>query len=410
MIGTWLIVLIVLTFAFRLVLSILNYRHRHRPVPEVASGIYDDEAYQKWLSYFMENFRFSLFHKSVDLVLIIVLLVTHAFGFLERLTDGWFANPIPATLSFLGLYVFFRLVVGLPFSYYETFVIEEKYGFNRQTRKGFVTDLIKQLVLIVVLGGGVISLLMFLYLRFASMFLLYGWIGLTVILFLIFILNTKVFVRMFNKLTPLEDGELKDAIVSFVEKSGYQIKAISTMDASKRSTKVNAFFSGFGKFKEIVLFDTLVDKLTTDEIIAVLAHEIAHGKFKDAWRMIFQQVLILGLYVAIIGFTVSSDALAQAFGLSGAHFGFGLLLFFILIEPIGLILSILTNHLSRVAEYRADRYAASMGYKDAMQNAFCKLARENFAQLTPHPLYVFFYYSHPAIPDRLEAITAVSDA
>ncbi|TVP85793.1 MAG: M48 family peptidase, partial [Acholeplasmataceae bacterium] len=166
----------------------------------------------------------------------------------------------------------------------------------------------------------------------------------------------------------------------------------------------------FGKFKEIVLFDTLVDKLTTDEIIAVLAHEIAHGKFKDAWRMMFQQVLILGLYVAIIGFTVSSDALAQAFGLSGAHFGFGLLLFFILVEPIGLILSILTNHLSRVAEYRADRYAASMGYKDAMQNAFCKLARENFAQLTPHPLYVFFYYSHPSIPDRLEAIAAVSDA
>lgn len=406
--GISIIVLITLLFSFKLALSILNYRHRTQPIPENVKSVYDKNAYAKWLEYSMANFRLSLFEKSFHFILLIVLLLSGFFGFLEETTDSWFnGGTIHATLAFLGIYFLIRMITDLPFNYYKTFVIEERFGFNRQTTKGFAIDRAKSLILVVFLGGGLVTLLMVLYREFSNMFFLYAWLALVIIMFFVFILVTKVFIRLFNRLEPLEEGELREAIVSFVNDSGYRIKSISKMDASKRSTKLNAFFSGMGRFKEIVLFDTLIDKLSTDEIVAVLAHEIAHGKNKDTIRAFLLQIFMLGIYALVIGWTVSSDAIATDFGLSGAHFGFGLLLFSIIIGPIQLIISPLTSHLSRIAEYKADRYSAMQGYKSAMQRALIKLARENFSNLTPHPLFVFFYYDHPTISNRLRSIDAL---
>jgi STE24 endopeptidase len=404
MIAFILVSLIIFMYVIRLILSILNYKHRTQSIPDNVKHVYDEESYQKWLAYDMENFRFSLITNTVNLVISIVFLLSGFFGLLEQISNQISSGPIISNLIFLGLYFLITFFIGIPFSYYDTFKIEERYGFNKQTLKGFISDKIKNLILVVILGGGVVSLLNFLYIQFDQMFFLFAWIALVLIMLIMLMLNTKVFVKLFNKLTPLEDGELKTRIYEFVELSGYKIKSISTMDASKRSTKLNAFFSGFGKFKEIVLFDTLIEKLTVDEVIAVLAHEIAHGKHKDVLRMFIQQILVFGLYAFIIGLVVSSDALAQAFGLSSAHFGFGLLLFFILINPIDMILSLLFNHFSRVAEYKADRYAAQSGYLEAMKSALTTLARENFANLTPHPLYVLFYYSHPSISNRIQSL------
>jgi len=408
--GTFIIIMLTLLFAFKLTLSLLNYQHRTKPIPENVKSVYDQDAYAKWLDYSMANFRLSLFEKSFHFVLLIVLLLSGFFGFLERLTNAWMdGHTIFATLAFLGIYYLLRMLTDLPFDYYKTFIIEERFGFNKQTTKGFVSDQIKSCLLVVILGGGLVTLLMVLYREFSSMFFIFAWLSLVVIMFFVFILVTKFFIRLFNKLEPLEEGELREAIETFVIDSGYRIKSISRMDASKRSTKLNAFFSGMGRFKEIVLYDTLIDKMSTDEIVAVLAHEIAHGKNKDTIRAFLLQIFMLGIYVFVIAWTVSSDAIATDFGLSGAHFGFGLLLFTILIGPIQLLISPLTSHLSRVAEYKADRYAAEHGYRHAMHDALIKLARENFSNLTPHPLFVFFYYDHPTISNRLRSIDSLDE-
>ena len=235
---------------------------------------------------------------------------------------------------------------------------------------------------------------------------MYAWLILTIVMVILFVLNTKVFVKIFNKLTPLPDGELRSQINILAEKVGFNVKAISVMDASKRSTKLNAFFSGLGKTREVVLYDTLIEKLDDQEILSVLAHELGHAVHKDVTRMLGLQIVLFGLYAVVIGFILQSASLAQAFGLSGVHLGFSLILFSILISPLELILSIPINFISRKAEYAADAFAAKLVGKDSTMNAFKVLAQENLANLTPHPVYVWVHYSHPTIPQRLEAISS----
>jgi STE24 endopeptidase len=234
-----------------------------------------------------------------------------------------------------------------------------------------------------------------------------AWIALSLLLIILFALNTKVFIKLFNRLTPLPDGDLKSAIISLATKTGFQAKAIYTMDASKRSSKLNAFFSGFGPIREIALFDTLIAKLKEAEILAVLAHEIGHAKHFDELRLVLQNILIFGLYAAVINLTVSNVDLANAFGFSGAFFGFGLIVFTILIEPLDFLLGIPVNYLSRRAEFAADRFAVKQGYQKAMLSALKTLVTENYGNLTPHPLQVLLTYSHPPMSLRLAAIEAI---
>jgi STE24 endopeptidase len=407
MISSIVIGLVALMYIIDLVIALVNYNHRNQPIPEIAKDIYDQEKYQKWLSYFMETHRFQVIVKTLSTVFLLVLLGFGFFGFLEKLTVSWFSHPILQTLAFLGVFFLINMLISLPFDYYATFVIEEKYGFNKTTRKTFFVDLLKSLLLAAVLGGGLVALLNAIYLEFANnlwFFVLYAWLILTIVMIILFVLNTKVFVKIFNKLTPLPEGELREKIHSLAEKVGFNVKAISVMDASKRSTKLNAFFSGLGKTREVVLYDTLVEKLDDEEILSVLAHELGHAVHKDIPRMLALQIAMFGLYAVVIGFILQSDALAQAFGLSGVHLGFGLLLFSILMAPLDLLISLPVNAISRKAEYAADAFAAKYAGKVSTMKALKLLAQENLANLTPHPVYVKVHYNHPTIPQRLEAI------
>lgn len=407
MINSLVIGLVALMYGIDLIITLVNYRHRNQPIPEIARDIYDQEKYEKWLSYFMETMRFEVIVKSVSTGLLLLILGFGVFGNLESLTIQWFKHPILQTLAFLGIFAILTFLVSLPFDYYETFVLEEKFGFNKTTHKTFIIDHLKSLLLTALLGGGLIALLNALYVRFIDqiwIFVLSAWLVLTVVMVVLFVLNTKVFVKIFNKLTPLPEGEFKDKIHALAEKVGFSVKAISVMDASKRSTKLNAFFSGLGKTREVVLFDTLVDKLEEEEVLSVLAHELGHAVHKDVPRMLGIQIALFGVYAVLIGFILQSAALAQAFGLSGVHFGFSVVLFSIFISPLELLLGFPMNYMSRKAEYAADAFATKYVGKDPTMGAFKVLAQENLANLTPHPLYVLIHYSHPTIPERLTAI------
>lgn len=402
-----LIALVAVMYALDLAITLVNHRHSKGPIPAHARDIYDAEKYAKWLDYSLATLRHGVVVKTVMTALLLAFLAFGFFGWLETITNAWVAHPILQTLAFLGVFSLLSALLNLPFDYYATFVIEEKFGFNKSTRSTFFLDALKGLLLTFVLGGGIIALLNWLYLTFLDrlwLFILSAWLALAVIMVVVFVLNTKVFVKIFNKLTPLPDDELKQKIEAMAARVGFNVKAISVMDASKRSTKLNAFFSGLGKTREVVLFDTLVEKLKQEEVLSVLAHELGHAVHKDVPRLLGVQILAFGLYAALVGLLLQSPELAQGFGLSAAHFGFSIVLFSILIEPISLLLGIPMNFVSRKAEYAADAFAARLAGAEPTLSALRTLAQENLANLNPHPLYILIHYSHPPIPERLRAI------
>jgi STE24 endopeptidase len=286
-------------------------------------------------------------------------------------------------------------------------VIEEEFGFNKTTPKVFVSDKIKQILLTVILGGAFVSGLYFLFEAFQDSLLLFViilWLSVMVIFGLLSYLYTAVFVKIFYKIEPIEEGTLRTRIESLAEEVGFKVKAISKLNASKRSSKMNAFFSGFGKQKEIVFFDTLLDKMGEDEILAVLAHEFAHGKHKDVQRNFIQQFIMVGLFVFLIYFILTSPNLYTAFGFEEVFLGFGIILFSVLGSPLSFVFGIPTSYLSRKAEYKADAFAVKMMGQEAMASALKILARDSLSDLNPHPLYVRFNYSHPPMHLRLGAI------
>jgi len=399
--------LISLMFFIDLFVSLINYNYRNKPIPSNVKDIYEKEEYQKWLNYTMENVRLNIIEKSFNTLLIIALLVLGLFGFLQGWTSAKFASPILETLVFLGVFYVITTVVAIPFKYYSTFRIEEKYGFNKVTKKIFVIDIVKGIIVSSVLLGSIIAAFSLIFIEFANdiwLFSLVSWLFLSVVIIILFVLSAKIFVKIFNKLTPIEDGELKNRIKELSTKVGFSISAISVMDASKRSTKLNAFFSGLGKTREVVLFDTLIEKLSDDEILAVLAHELGHAMNKDAPKMLFQRIITFGVFAFVLGLIMQTPIVMTAFGLDGIHLGFGLILFMILIGPIDLIMRIPINYLSRKAEYAADQFSVKYVDKKHMMSALTVLVKENYANLNPHPLYVVLNYSHPPMALRLEAI------
>lgn len=399
--------LIIVIYLIDVTVTIINDRHSRQPLPEHTRGIYDDTQYNRWLAYSLANLRHGLLAKTVLTGLLLVLLASGTFGWLERLTSSWFQQPLLQTLAFLGAFGFLNFIISLPFNYYRIFVIEEQFGFNKTTHRTFILDMLKSIALATVLGGVVISLLFLLYTTFSEqlwVFILAAWATLSLIIVVLFALNTRIFVKLFNKLTPLPEGELRDEIEALARQAGFEVRAISVMDASKRSSKLNAFFSGLGRTREVVLFDTLLEKLKKEQILSVLAHELGHAVHKDVPRLLGMQIVVLAIYAVLIGFILQTPALAQAFGLSGVHFGFSLVLFGILAEPLDLLLSFPVNAISRRAEYAADAFAARLAGTEPTASALRILAQENLANLNPHPLYVLLHYTHPPIPERLRAI------
>ncbi len=394
-------------FVFEFFISILNYRYKNQPIPENVQGLYDKDKYKKWLDYSMANFKFGIVSNTLTTVVMLLLLSLGAFGFFEELSIEVSSSALLQTLLFLLMYYVISFMMSLPLSYYRVFRIEESFGFNKMTKKLFIVDKIKSFILTVIFGGGIISLLFVIFEAFSNIwiFILIAYVVIFVVMLALFLFN-GVFVRIFNKLTLLEEGSLKEKIDALALSLGFEVKRIYVMDGSKRSTKLNAFFSGLGKTKEVVLFDTLIDKSTEDQILAVLAHELGHATHKDTLKGLIQQLFVIGLYVLVLGFILTTVDLHTAFYLSNVHFGFSIILMSILLSPVNTLLGLYTNYVSRVHEYKADAFAAKHTSKEAMISALKLLVVENFANLTPHPLYVKLYYSHPPISSRIASVEA----
>ncbi len=402
--------LILFMFTLDLGVSLLNYAQRIKPLEENIKNIYDEAQYQLWLAYMMEKNRLETIQKTFNLIVLVSLLSFGYFSYLESVSQNISSDGLLQTMIFLALYMGMQLILGLGFEWFDTFKIEAKYGFNKTSTKTFWIDQLKGLVLGSVLLGGLVIVMQSLFITFSKQlgsFILVFWIFISFMMILFFVLNTKILLRLFNKLKPIEDETLKNEIDTLAKKTGFEVKAIFIMDASKRSTKLNAFFSGLGKMREVVLYDTLIAKLSQDQILAVLAHELGHAKHKDTLRMLVIQILVFEIYALGIGFILQTSSLSTTFGLQGLNFGFSIILFIILIEPVGLLIGIPINALSRSAEYKADAFAVKMTSKEAISGALKILVTENFSNLSPHPLYVLLHYSHPPLSRRLSAIDKV---
>lgn len=411
------ILIVILTLVLETTISVLNYRRRSQPIPENVRDVYDSAQYKRWLDYTMETHRLAMFSRVFNTGTLIAMLLFNGFPFLAQRADDLTGHEILRILVFLGMVYLLQYILNLGFKLYRTFGIESRYGFNATTPRVFVQDQIKSVILGLLLGGGLLYCLLWLYFNLfeassqsgsGSAWIrvwLVSWLLIVLVTLIVNLLYTKVFIRLFNTLTPLRSGPLYDQIVELAVKTGYAIKEISVMDASRRSTRLNAFFSGFGRFKHIVLYDTLIEKCGTEEVVAILAHEIGHAKHKDVLKNFLLSVVQIGATLALLlFFLTASGSWAPSFGFSTAHLGFALLHFGMLTDPLGFLLGIPLTAISRKAEYAADGFASSTTSGPAMIRALKTLARENFSNLTPHPLAVKLTYTHPPISQRIEAI------
>jgi STE24 endopeptidase len=343
---------------------------------------------------------------TFSFLVVLAMFAFYGFAFVDSIAWNITSHAILAALLFFGIIMFASDIVSMPFSVYDTFVIEEKYGFNKTTPKTFVLDQIKGWLIGALIGGGLLALIIFIYQKTQSMFWLYAWGAVAVFSIFMAMFYSNLIVPLFNKQTPLEEGELRNAIQEFAGKVGFKLDNIYVINGSKRSTKANAYFTGLGAKKRIVLYDTLIDEMETDEIVAVLAHEIGHYKKKHIIRGLFISLLQTGIVLFIFSLLIDNQYLSKALGVEKPNFHIGLVAFGILYSPVSFLLGIFMNQLSRKNEYQADAFAAQNFKPEALASALKKLSQKNLSNLTPHPLYVFFNYSHPPLQERLKHLKA----
>ena len=385
-------------------LSLLNIRNWSEDIPGTFANLYDHEKYAKARRYQQTKFRFSNFSGGFSTILMLIMLIAGGFGWL----DDQITNPDYTYFMHAG--VFFAIlfigsdILGLPFSIYGTFGIEQKFGFNKTTPVTFIVDKIKGYILSLTIGGGILYILIAFYDSTQSYFWLYGWGIIVLFMIISMAFYTSLILPIFNKLKPLEKGELRDAIETYCEKVGYDLKRIYVMNGSKRSTKANAFFSGIGKRKTIVLYDTLIENHSTEELVAVLAHEVGHYKKKHTMQSLVIGILNSGIMMYLLSLFISDDNLARALGAERASFHIGLVGFSLIYSPVSTITGILMNVLSRKNEFEADAYAKNTYAGEPLEHALKKLSVDNLGNLSPHPWYVFVYYSHPPLIERLNAL------
>ena len=398
------IVIISLEFLVDQYLDYLNNKRLKDPVPDALDDIYDEESYDKQQSYNQERSRFSNITSLFSFTVLIVFLLFDGFAYVDLLARSFTDHSLLISLSFFGLLFIANDLISIPFDYYATFVIEEKYGFSNMTRKTFVADKLKSYVLSIIIGGGILSLLILFYQEVQDDFWWYAWILISVFSILMNMFYARLIVPLFNKQTPLEDGELKDKISAFADKTGFQLQNVYVIDGSKRSTKANAYFSGFGREKRITLYDTLINDLNNDEIVAVLAHEIGHYKKKHIIVNLIISILVTGFTLWLLSLFIGNPLLAQALGVDQASFHIGLVAFGILYSPISTMTGLLMNILSRKFEYQADDFAKQTYNANDLISALKKLTRKSYSNLTPHPAYVFMNFSHPSLYQRVKAM------
>ncbi|MCD6565335.1 MAG: M48 family metallopeptidase [Bacteroidales bacterium] len=396
--------IVVFDFALERLLDWLNSTRWSSKLPDELKGIYDPDRYEKSQKYEKENQKFGKLTSSFSLVLMVAMLFLAGFAIVDNWAREISTNQIVIALVFFGILGLAMDIVNTPFNLYDTFVIEEKYGFNKTTLKIFFLDKVKGWMLSLIIGGGLLALIIWFYMLTGKMFWIYTWLLMSVFMVFITMFYSTLIVPMFNKQTPLEEGELKTAIRNFAEKVNFKLDNIFVIDGSKRSTKANAYFSGLGAKKRIVLFDTLIEDLDTDEIVAVLAHEIGHYKKKHTKKGMIISVLQTGLTLYILSLLISNPELSKALGAEQTGFHLGLIAFGILYSPVSTVLGLGMNIFSRKNEFEADAFAGKHYREEALRTALKKLSVKNLSNLRPHPVVVFFHYSHPPLLKRLERL------
>lgn len=400
------ITILVLQFLVETIMGYLNAKHYGDPIPKDLVDVFDPEEYQKSQDYQKTNYRFALLSSFFSIVLTLVFLLFGGFEWADQLARSFSDNAIIITLIFFGILTVGSDILTTPFSYYQTFVIEERFGFNKSTKKLFFKDKLKGWLMMAVLGGGVITLAMWFYLWAGPNFWLYVWGLVTGIILFMNLFYSKLIVPLFNTQTPLEEGSLKSKIEEYATKVGFELKNIFVIDGSKRSTKANAYFSGFGKEKRVTLYDTLIKDLDEEEIVAVLAHEVGHYKRKHIIFNLTASILVLGLTLFILSLFINNPEVSMAIGVTQSSFHAALIGFGILYSPISELTSLVMNFLSRKFEYQADDYAKKTFAAMPLITSLKKLSKNSLSNLTPHPAYVFMHYSHPPLIQRIKNLLA----
>ncbi len=400
------VIILIVQYLVDTVLKILNARRFDDPLPEEVSDLMDQEEYRKAQAYKKVNFKFGMISTTFSTLLTILFLVLGGFEWIDQVTRGITEHPVLMALVYFGIIFFASDIIQLPFSYYQTFVIEERFGFNTTTIKTFVLDKIKGWLMGIIIGGLILALVIYFYKWAGTDFWWYAWALIAVFTVFLNLFYSKLIVPLFNKQTPLEDSSLKEKIESYARNVGFELEQIFVIDGSKRSTKANAYFSGFGKQKRIALFDTLVKDLEEDEIVAVLAHEVGHYKKKHIIFNLVASIISTGITLFVLSLFVNNPELSAAIGVSQPSFHAALISFGLLYSPISELTGLAMNHLSRKFEYQADDWARSTWNGSDLISSLKKLSKHSLSNLTPHPAYVFMYYSHPPLVQRIRNLRA----
>jgi STE24 endopeptidase len=396
----------ILIFGYLLerILDSMNLAHTLPVLPDELSDIFDAEEYKKSQLYKRDNTRFSFVTSSLGLLVMLTLFFLGGFGWLDRQIDGLTTHYVVHVLIFFGIFALLSDILTTPFDLYDTFVLEERYGFNRTTPVTFILDKLKGWLIAAILGGGLLALVTWVYMLTGKWFWLIALGLVTLVTLFMTMFYSNLIVPLFNKQTPLEEGSLREKIENFADQAGFKLDNIYVMDGSKRSSKANAYFTGLGPKKRIVLFDTLIDDLEEEEIVAVLAHEVGHYKKKHTTKGLILATVQMAVMLYLFSIFVGVDSFAVALGGSKASFHLGLIAFGILYSPISLLTGLGTNALSRHNEFQADHFAKERYEADYLVSSLKKLSKNNLSNLTPHPVYVFFHYSHPPLLQRIRQL------
>jgi STE24 endopeptidase len=398
------VTIFVLDFILEFILERLNAQWRTKPIPELLSDIYNHSQYQKQQQYASESDRFGLWVSFFTFGITLAFLLANGFGWLHYLLEPYFEQP-----ALLGLVYFATLfgvldILTMPFNWYSTFVIEQKYGFNTTTVKTYITDKLKGYALAIIIGGALYLLIYWIYVHTGNLFWLLCWALMAAFAVFMALFYSNLIVPLFNKQTPLPQGDLRTAIEEFGARAGFNISNIFVIDGSKRSTRANAYFTGFGPKKRIVLYDTLINDLTTDEVVAVLAHEIGHYKHKHTIVSMILGLVQMGVMFYLLSLFLNNSTFSMALGVSNPQFHISIIVFSMLYSPVSELTGIAMNLYSRKNEYQADAFAARYGLAQPLVAGLKKLATKNLSNLTPHPWYVFVSYSHPPLYERIKAL------
>lgn len=401
------IAIIVIEYLLDEILGMLNKKRWSNTIPTELADTYSSEQFENHKQYRSVNYQFGTISGVFNLLVLLIFLFLDGFPIVDGLVKDINNSEIVRSWLFFGIIGAGSSILSIPFSIYHTFVIEAQFGFNKTTVKTYIMDMVKSTLLALLLGAPIIALIVWFHQIAGALFWLYALIAITVIMVFINLFYTTLILPLFNKLTPLEEGELREALSKYALENGYSMSNIYVMDGSQRSTKANAFFSGWGRYKKIVLFDTLINDLTTKEIVAVVAHEAGHYKLNHILQGLLASILQVAVTLYLLGLVVNSPILAQAVGVKEPSFYIGLTVFGMLFTPISMVSGLLMNHISRRNEFAADRFAAETSDAQSLISALKKISANSLSNPSPHPLYVFFNYSHPTLLNRIEALRKI---